>query len=299
MRTLRGLSLVGFATFCLVLPTWAVDEPKAAVKSGGNFEVEAIKDVAYYEGKDADANKHKLDLYLPKGQKDYPVLFFIHGGGWTKGDRKGFDKVGRVFAKNGVGFVAISYRLTEKHPAHIQDVAKAFAFTHKHIGKHGGNVQQIFVSGHSAGGHLAALLATDETYLKAEMLSFKDVKGVLPISGVFRISTRQKNVFSDDAEVCRKASPTAQVKENLPPFLVLYADKELNGLGKQADEFGAALKKAKVDATVVMIKDRDHGTIVRKMTDGEADPCAQAMLAFIAKHSTFKLTPKEPKKEGK
>src|SRR5262245_30533441 len=94
-----------------------------AVKSGGNFEVEVVKDVAYDEGQDADPVRHKLDLYLPRGAKGYPVLVFVHGGGWTKGSKDGFANHGRLFAKNGVGFVAVNYRLTPQvqHPVHAQD----------------------------------------------------------------------------------------------------------------------------------------------------------------------------------
>src|SRR5438132_7046995 len=156
---------------CLVLvlligPAWCAEDIKP-IKSGGHFEVEVVKDLAYDTSKDADSNKHKLDLYLPKGQKDFPVLFFIHGGAWTSGDRRLYGALGHTFAKNGIGTVIISYRLTPQvqHPGHIEDVARAFAWTHQNIAKHGGRADQIFVSGHSAGGHLAALLVTNEKYL--------------------------------------------------------------------------------------------------------------------------------------
>ena len=299
MRRIPACALL-LAAVLLARPAWAADEAKAT-KTGGNFEVEVHKDIAYVEGKDVD-ERQKLDLYLPKGAKDCPVLFFIHGGGWTGGSRSGFDKIGRTFAKNGVGFVAVGYRLSPKvkHPAHIEDVAKGFAWTAAHIGKYGGNPDAIFVSGHSAGGHLAALLATDDDYLKAEKLSLKNIKGVIPVSGVFVISPRMKNIFGDDAAVCKKASPQSHVRAGLPPFLVLYGDGERNGLGKQAEAFAPALKEKKVEATVVVGKDRNHGTIMMKMA-AEDDPATQAVLEFIAKHSNLKLTPKEAKesKESK
>ena len=282
------------AAVLLARPAGAADEAKAP-KTGGSFEVEVHKDIPYVEGKDAD-ERQKLDLYLPKGAKDYPTLFFIHGGAWTQGSRSGFDRIGRTFAKNGVAFVSTGYRLSPKvqHPAHIQDVAKGFAWTAAHIGKYGGNPDAIFVSGHSAGGHLAALLATDDDYLKAEKLSLKDIKGAIPVSGVFVVSTRQKNVFGEDAEVCKKASPQNHVREGLPPFLIIYADREMAGLGRQAEAFAPALKKQKVEATVVMGKDRNHGSIMMRMA-AEDDPATQAALEFIAKHSNLKLTPKESK----
>jgi acetyl esterase/lipase len=282
--------------FALLLarPAGAADEAKAP-KTGGNFEVEVHKDIAYVEGKDAD-ERQKLDLYVPKGAKDYPVLFFIHGGGWTGGSRAGFDKIGKTFAQNGVGFVSTGYRLSPKvqHPAHIQDVAKGFAWTVANIEKYGGKPDAIFVSGHSAGGHLAALLATDEDYLKAEKLSVKNIKGVIPVSGVFVISTRMKNAFGEDEEVCKKASPQNHVREGLPPFLIFYGDGEQNALGKQAEAFAPALKEKKVEATIVVGKDRNHGTIMMKMS-AEDDPATQAVLEFIAKNSNLKLTPKESK----
>src|SRR6516165_9000188 len=188
-------------------PARAAEDAKAP-KIGGNYEVEVRKDIPYVEGKDVD-ERQKLDLYLPKGAKDYPTLFFIHGGGWTGGSRSGYDKIGRTFARNGVAFVSTGYRLSPRvqHPAHIQDVAKGFAWTVANIKKYGGKADLIFVSGHSAGGHLAALLATDDDYLKAEKLSLKNIKGVIPVSGVFVVSPRMKNVFGDDEEVCKKASP--------------------------------------------------------------------------------------------
>src|SRR5215471_6873593 len=154
MRRIPACVLLG--AVLLARPAWAADEAQAP-KTGGNFEVEVHKDIAYVEGKDAD-ERQKLDLYLPKGAKDFPTLFFIHGGAWTQGSRSGFDRIGRTFARNGVAFVSTGYRLSPKvqHPAHIQDVAKGFAWTVAHVRKYGGNPDEILVSGHSAGGHLAA-----------------------------------------------------------------------------------------------------------------------------------------------
>jgi acetyl esterase/lipase len=282
------------AAVLLARPAPAADEAKAP-KTGGNYEVDVHKDIPYVEGKDAD-ERQKLDLYLPKLTKDYPTLFFIHGGGWTRGSRSSFARIGRTFARNGVAFVSCGYRLSPrvKHPEHIKDVARGFAWTVAHIGKYGGNPGALFVSGHSAGGHLAALLATDDDYLKAEKLSLKNIKGAIPVSGAFVISPRIKNVFGDDAKVCKKASPQTHVREGLPPFLIIYADSEIAGLGKQAEAFAPALKEHKVEAAIVKGKDRNHGTIMMRMA-AEDDPATQSVLEFIAKHSNLKLTAKETK----
>ena len=255
----------------------AADDTKA-----GKYEVEVVKDVSYNDAKDADDVRHKLDLYLPKGEKNYPVLFFIHGGGWRGGKKDGFARHGKMFASHGVGFVAINYRLSPKanHPEHTRDVAQAFAWVMRNLGKRGANLKQIYVSGHSAGGHLAALLAVDESYLKAYKLSPANIRGVLPISGVFDVShERMKGIFGDE-DSRKKASPLTHVKKDLPPFLIFYADKEIVALGKQAERFAKAVKEAGARAEVKKIADRNHGTIMSKAASRD-DEVTKAIFDFI------------------
>src|SRR5437016_9492663 len=147
MRPCQSLSQIGWrvwACWCLLSVCFASSLVAAedAGKTNGSsqvFEVHKVLDVPYYQGADADP-KHKLDLYLPKDQKDFPVLFFVHGGAWKSGDRKIYGRLGEMFARNGIGTVIPSYRLSPKvvHPAHIQDVAEAFAWTVKNINTYGG-----------------------------------------------------------------------------------------------------------------------------------------------------------------
>src|SRR5262245_32562920 len=159
------------------------------------YEVQVVKGQSYVTGDDADEVRHKYDLYLPKGAKNYPVFFFIHGGAWRGGSKDGFKKHGETFAKHGIAFVATNYRLSPAvtHPAHIEDVAAAFAKSRADLSKRGANVKRIFVGGHSAGGHLAALLASDPSHLKKHGLALTDIKGVIPISGVFVIGNQLKS----------------------------------------------------------------------------------------------------------
>lgn len=272
------LGVVG-VLLCLGRPLQAGEKEQA---------VKTIKDVAYRDGKDADAEKHRLDLYLPAGKKHFPVLVFVHGGGWTRGNRSSFARVGPVLARQGIGVAAISYRLSPavKHPEHIRDVAAAFAWVHKNIKKYGGDPQNLFISGHSAGGHLAALLATNDDYLEACGLSRKDIRGAIPISGVYEIKPGGKtDIFPEGAEQRKEASPLSHVDEECPPFLILYAEKDGTGFDRMAQRLCAALKQAKVAATCREIADRNHGSIVSSI-DSPDDPTAQAIIAFIRQHST-------------
>lgn len=299
MKARTSLALFPLVALLAVTPVPAAGPAQALPKTGGTFEVEVTKDVAYCDGKDADPVRHRLDLYLPKGHKDYPVLLFIHGGGWRSGDKSKFDKLGETFARHGVGTVIAGYRLTPQvqHPAHVQDVARAFAWTHRHIGKHGGRPDQIFVSGHSAGGHLVALLATDESYLKAEKLSLQAIKGAIPISGVYEITPgRWGGVFPREADGRREASPLHHVRENLPPFLILYGERDSQGFEQMAEDFCQALRKNKCAAASLKVKDRTHGSIVGNISNPD-DAATQAMLAFIGKHSGQGLSAAAPAAE--
>jgi acetyl esterase/lipase len=174
-----------------------------------------------------------------------------------------------------------------RHPEHIKDVARAFAWTHKHIGDYGGRNDQIFISGHSAGGHLVSLLATDDRYLKTLGHALKDIKGAMPLSGVYQIPTRfLPSVFTEDAEVHKHASPLTHVRGDAPPFLIIYAESDLTLCGKQtSEEFRAALKEKKCLAESLEIKDRNHASILLKACLDD-DPTPQAMLRFIKAQTT-------------
>jgi acetyl esterase/lipase len=245
-----------------------------------------LRDIAYNDAPDADP-KQKLDLYLPTDVKRFPVLFFVHGGAWTIGDRRMFGSLGPVFARNGIGVVMISYRLSPKvkHPAHIEDVARAFAWTHAHINEYGGRADRIFVSGQSAGGHLAALLATNERYLAAHGKSLRDIRAAIPISGVYRIRPGfLKNAFGDDLEMCVDASPLDHVGGDEPPFSVIFADRDMPGCDMMSRRFVATLQAKKSKAEIHEIPDRNHVSIMMKMMVDENDPTVRAMFRFIARH---------------
>jgi acetyl esterase/lipase len=277
-------------------PLIAADGPANKVEP--TFEVRKILDVPYYEGPDADPIKHKLDLYLPKDQKDFPVIFFVHGGAWRHGDKSSFlgfyGTLASSWARHGLGVVVTNYRLSPSvsHPEHIKDVARAFAWTHTNIAKYGGRADEIFVSGHSAGGHLVALLATDESYLKAQGLTLKAIRGAIPLSGVYRIAASSHMydaIFGEDRQVRRQASPVCHACPEAPPFLIIYADQDFVMCNKKyAEEFCAALQEHKARAKSLEIPDRNHVTLLLKAAS-DADPVNKAVRDFIAEHTREKM----------
>src|SRR5438874_2403382 len=133
-----------YRTLCLVVVLLSTAGwSRAAEPNTGEDPVEVFSNIAYYEGADADPVRHKLDIYVPKHTRDFPVLFFVHGGAWRLGNKNHFGiyaSLGKALAREGIGLVSPNYRLSPqvKHPEHIKDVARAFAWTHRNIAKYGG-----------------------------------------------------------------------------------------------------------------------------------------------------------------
>jgi acetyl esterase/lipase len=252
------------------------------------FAVEKQKNLVYNAAKDADPVRHKLDLYLPKGAKDFPMMMFVHGGAWKSGNKELYAPLGENFAKQGIGTAIINYRLsgsssTVKHPDHIRDVAKAFAWVKDNCGKYGGSKDKLFVSGHSAGGHLVALLSTDEEYLKAEKCKASDIRGVVAVSGVYTIVPLVLgNIFGKDPEVCKAASPISHVTGKHPPFLIAYGNKDFPLLDQMAEQLGKKLTDCKCDAKVMKLE-RDHYSIILQMGTKPDDPLTKAMVEMMTK----------------
>lgn len=213
-----------------------------------NAGIESHLNLDYYTGPDADADKHKLDLYLPENKDEAPLLLWIHGGAWVTGGRKQEAGLAKHLVAKGIGVAVMSYRLsdgrwmnpnftgTAKHPDHIQDCVRAFAWLKKQAKAYGYDSSNLFVGGYSAGGHLSALMCMDEQYLKEEGLSFADVKGAVPMAGAYDMvayynshvegngkemaDSHVKGVFGELEEV-KKASPTEYIEASVIPMLVV------------------------------------------------------------------------------
>lgn len=229
-------------------------------------------------------DRHKLDLYLPN-RRAFPVVVFAHGGAWVCGDKALHADLGTFLAKHGIGAVLLNYRLAPHvcHPAPTQDLARAFAWTWKHIGLYGGDPNRLYLCGHSAGGHSVSLLGTDETFLAAEGLGFEHVRGVIAVSGVYKIHwnitlARLGFVFRNTDR--RAASPFWNVKTGCPPFLVLHASKEIWTLSNQAYQFHEKLLRHNCASSLVVAPGEDHNTIIRTVSL-PTSPHGDAIVNFI------------------
>jgi acetyl esterase/lipase len=250
----------------------------------------------------------KLDIYSPEraASEGLPVMFWIHGGGWQVGDKKDVALKPKVFTERGFMFVSTNYRLLPDVTMDVlvRDVAKALSWVHQNIAKHGGDPQRIFVGGHSAGAQLAALLCTDERYLREEGVPFEILRGCVPVDGdtydipkiimtaelrqtlyggkMFTFGHRQK--FGNDPEKHVDFSAITHVAKgkHIPPFLLLYFSGNPD-TGAQANLMAAALQKAGIPAKAYGKGDTNHRRLNNELgTPGE--PATQELYQFLERH---------------
>ena len=252
---------------------------------------------------DPPQERQVLDVYSPKGAKDKPVVFWIHGGGWQTGDKKEVQLKPQAFTDRGFVFVSTNYRLlpTVDMGTIIRDVAKAVRWTHDHIAEFGGDPKRIFVMGHSAGAQLAALICTDDRYLKAEGLSLAIIKGCVPVDGdtydvPAMIATAEarwkahglppakfghREKFGNDPEKHRDFSAVIHVVrgKGIPPFLLLHVAGHPD-VTAQAQRMGNVLKDAGVPVRVFGARETTHGKINADL--GKPDDAAtKAVYEFL------------------
>src|SRR5215472_5511571 len=249
------------------------------------------RDILYYEGPYGSPEKQNLDVYRLPGKIDFAVVFLVYGGDWNNGAKSRLDYLARTLAREGLGVVAINHRLTDGspeqvvHPGQIEDVARAVAWTYHHIADYGGNPQKIILMGHSSGGHLISLLATDQRYLAAHELSPSIINGVIAVSGVYNVrDLAGRPYIFGDREQRWQASPIKYVSDRQPPFQILYGGAEVQETITQAETFYQALVAANGQAELHEIPDRDHPGIIGRAARA-GDPAREWMLSFIAEHT--------------
>ncbi|MFQ5569993.1 MAG: alpha/beta hydrolase [Rhodothermales bacterium] len=258
-----------------------------------------VEEIAYWDGSDADPDKHRLDLFLPVGE-GWPVVVFIHGGGWDSGDKNlsfgGADvyaNIGRFLARRGIGAAVINYRLLPEATLfdQVEDAARAVAWVHAHIGEYGGRPEALFLMGHSSGAHLSSRIVFDATALEAFNLSPEAVCGVMAVSGAAYDLTASENVtdeglaymekrFGHIDDWPRQVSSLPLFDGQAPPFLILYARGEQDELQRQSQLLDAALRQAGVASTLVIVPGEGHARIVLTLSrdDKTAGP---AILSFL------------------
>jgi arylformamidase len=196
------------------------------------------------------------------------VLIFLHGGGWTNGYKEWMYFMAPALMAQGVVLVSAGYRLAPRHvfPDGLDDAADAVAWVWRHIAEHGGDPHRLFIGGHSAGGHYAALLAVSAGWRGARSLPANVLRGCLPVSGVYLfgagsgLSVRPRFLGAgDEKRVDAAASPLCQLEAVVcPPFLITHGSRDFPHLVVQAQQMKAALRVVGVPVQPHILEGADH-----------------------------------------
>lgn len=179
----------------------------------------------------ADGPRHALDIYKP-AQAHAPVVVFLYGGSWKSGDRSMYRFAGAALADRGILTVIPDYRVYPevRYPAFIDDAAAAVAWTKAHIAAYGGDPGRVFLMGHSAGAHIAAMLTLDKAFLaQVGMDPDRDIAGMIGLSGPYDFlplnDTDLDAIFAPAGDLA-VTQPINYARPGAPPMLLLTGEAD-------------------------------------------------------------------------
>jgi acetyl esterase/lipase len=263
--------------------------------------------VAYASHPGVDPDLTSIDVYTPPATADgcssRPMVVWVHGGGWTSGDKAELmaDKVALF---NGAGFVfaSLNYRLTDKtlpspspqHPVHDQDTADAVAWLVQHAGEVGGDPRHVALIGHSAGGGIVAAVTTDERYLGRHQVPLSaiacagsmDGEGYDIVAGATtspaEVQVGYRNAFGSDPAVWEEASPIRHLApdKGIPNYFV--AARGSDWRFDQHLAFIAGLRAADVTTTVLDATSLEHADLTSQVGAPGDTVVTPALMSFLA-----------------
>ena len=218
-----------------------------------------------------EATQLKTDVYTPKGAANAPVVVFFFGGRWSEGDKSLYEFVGAALAKQGFVAVVPDYRLypSVKFPAFVEDSAKAVRWARNNAASYGGDANRLFVMGHSAGAYNAAMLATDERYLKAVGGSRVWLKGMVGLAGPYDFMP-----FTD-ADIIDMFGPPAgyaatqpinHVDGKNPPMLLMHGEDDVSVFPRNSRNLANKIKAAGGPVETVFYPKLSHAWIVATLS---------------------------------
>lgn len=244
------------------------------------------RDIPYVQVNSAKFNpdRHILDVYTPRVKNTLTeVVVFIHGGKWKTSNKDMFNYVGINFAEKGKTAVLINYRLTPdvQYEEMAMDCANAVKWVVSQIGYYGGDSMKIFLYGHSSGGHLAALISTNNRFFDSVGIA-NPVKGCVLIDGFgmnihdYLRNPRQDHewlfdTFAKDEEKWKDASPAYFVTEKSPKFLMFLGGKTINVIYHDARNFEELLEKKGIKAVLVVMDNKKHMEMIAQLMDYRND----------------------------
>lgn len=248
------------------------------------------KDVVFHPGM-----APRLDVYSPPSGDGHPILFFVHGGSWKDYDKALFAPVAMKLLPEGMVVVIPSYTL---HPdagyeQMAREVAAALSWTLDNVARYGGDPARVYVAGHSAGAHLAALAVMDPRFLAAYGHSAADVRGLVGLSGVYDTQAeydywQAQGVYPEvlvdvmgGEERFAAASPISYVRPELPQVLLIHGDEDETVPVGIATAFHAALQAVGASSTLTVYAGSGHTDFLFAALTAERAPLIVDLVAFV------------------
>ena len=191
--------------------------------------------------------RQTLDVYVPDNlAAPAPVLLFFYGGAWQSGSRAQYRAFGQAFASEGIVTVVADYRLYPQvtYPAFVADGAAALAWVHANIARHGGDPARLFVSGHSAGGYIAAMLGAEPKFIEAVGGDPGWMRGIIGIAGPYDFMplTEASYIAIFHGANNQGAMPVNHVTGKRPPMLLAWGAGDGTVGAANIDHMEARLK---------------------------------------------------------
>lgn len=255
--------------------------------------VRRSKGLVYQEAA-AKMPEQELNVFAPRrSPRPAPVLIFIHGGNWSSGRKELYSWFGSRMARKGIVTVIIDHPLSPD--ADFRDMAgasaRAYRWVETNIARYGGNPDSIFISGHSSGGHLAALIGVDADWLrKAGVrkgpagLILIDAAG-LNMAGYLQAGGLDDNptypaTFGTDPGGWKAATPLLQLHAGVPPMLILTGGRSYPSITGSSEAFAAALKARNLSCRYILQPRRKHVPMITQFFN-TANPRYRDIRRFL------------------
>ncbi|MBT8135773.1 MAG: alpha/beta hydrolase [Gammaproteobacteria bacterium] len=225
-----------------------------------NSSYQRFADISY-----GDSPSHRLDLYQPvDADTPPPVVVFFYGGGWRRGDKDKYEFVAASLTRAGYCAVLADYRTYPDvtFPAFIEDGAAAVAWTIANARRYGANGGRVYLMGHSAGAHIAALLALDERYLAAQGVA-GSIAGLIGLSGPYDFLPLQPGYLNEVfPEATRNQSqPVNFVSDRAPPVLLVHGTGDTVVLPRNSRRLAQRLQQNGVPVTLRLYDGVGHARV--------------------------------------